>query len=146
MITRKRVLIPQSGGSGGGEGAGKATWNLGLGGALTTSNIVKCPYYTVKVAGTLFACTADSRIPGSGTLILTASRSRDWGASWVEVLPSDSGSKIILSAGALVPHVELSEFASPPADSLQVGDLLRVEISVTSSQDWQSVAVVLEWR
>jgi hypothetical protein len=135
MPIRTITIGPKDSGSG---GDGKATFGLGIGAPQTIGQALTA-YYEVRKAGTLFEIVANSKAPGTGSISLDIYRTRDSGATWVDVLGAQ---KIVLTAGDTVPRVTLNAFADA---ALEVGDLLRIDLLAGSAEDWQFIEVVARW-
>lgn len=140
-MMRKLVVVPAR--PAGDPNDYRATFGIGIGAAQTIGTQLT-PLFVVRRAGTLYDIVAESGRPGTGTIYLDILRSRDWGATWTSILTTTSPSPLALTAGAVVPHVRVTNF-NASANEVQIDDLLRIDLLADSSEDWQDVETVLQW-
>jgi len=116
----------------------KATFGVGIG-AVQPIGSDLTNHYEVRHAGKCIEAVANSKDPGTGSIVLDILRTRDSGVSWYSVFPNSA--RLTLTAGVSNPRDRVTAFSEN--DDMQVGDMLRLDMS--GSSDWKSIEVVLKW-
>ena len=138
----KTVLIPQASGGTATAAGDKATF--GLVADLVEANDLT-NHYICRKGGSFLDCVANPKTPPTGSsAILDIEKSTDDGGTWVSVFPDGNENKIQLPADGTA-TVLVRAFA--PANSIAVGDLLRINCLQPGSEDpGNCIEVVLRWQ